>query len=49
MGEKKVQMTHPKLPGRTIEVRPGAVKSRERAGWKLQSGQAPASTTKKES
>lgn len=31
----RVRMTHPKLPGREIWVRPAGVKARQRAGWKV--------------
>lgn len=35
MADKLVTMVHPKLPGREIQIRAGAVKSRERSGWKV--------------
>lgn len=35
MSTERVDMVHPKLPGRTIKVRPAGVKARQRAGWQL--------------
>lgn len=53
MAEAKVRMTHPKVKDkaedgktvdRVIEVRPGGVKARERAGWKVVEDKATAQT-----
>jgi hypothetical protein len=41
--DKRVRMTHPKLPDREIWVRPAGVKARERAGWRV--GATPRKTT----
>lgn len=44
MSTERVDMVHPKLPGRTIRVRPAGVKARQRAGWQL----APKAKAEKE-
>lgn len=42
---ERVRMTHPKLPGREIWVRPGGVAARERAGWLAGKPPAPNRST----
>lgn len=45
MAQEKVRMTHPKLPGREIWIRPAGVKARERAGWKVTPQEKSAATS----